>query len=171
MRCARSNAADRNRVILPLQSRETGSSRPDNSFGRGEKVPGFTVEAVHFPSEKDLSPMLPKGADGYGFSPSPSQNGTVEGPLRATSDAGQLITKMRRWWRYAVFSGTFQLGKGRSLKNIGVAIPQRHRIAGFAAVVEGGRRCNTHHRAYNKGATEIPVPQWQENTGNAAVVA
>ena len=50
----------------------------------------------------------------------------------------------------------FQRGKGRSQKNGEVAIPQRHRIAGFAAVVEGGRRCNTHHRAYHRGNGSLP---------------
>ena len=77
----------------------------------------------------------------------------------APSNVGRTVAKRTEKWPY------------RNGTESRVAIPQRHRIAGFAAVVEGGRRCNTHHRAYNKGATEIPVPQRQENTGNAAVVA
>ena len=48
--------------------------------------------------------------------------------------------------------------------------PQRHRVAGFAAVVEGGKRCNMRHRVYSKDAAERTVPQRQENTGKAAVV-
>ena len=48
--------------------------------------------------------------------------------------------------------------------------PQRHRMAGFAAAVEGGRRCNMRHRVYSKDAAERTVPQRQENMGKAAVV-
>ena len=64
-------------------------------------MPGFTVEAVHFPVKRPVYALClrccRKGADGCGFSPSPSQKESMAGPPRATSDAGQLITKMRRW--------------------------------------------------------------------------
>jgi len=43
-------------------------------------------------------------------------------------------------------------------------------MAGFAAAVEGGRRCNMRHRVYSKDAAERTVPQRQENMGKAAVV-
>lgn len=36
------------------------------------------------------------------------------GLARATSEAGQPITKSRRWWRKAVPPGTFQCEKGRN---------------------------------------------------------
>ena len=45
--------------------------------------------------------------------------------------------------------------------------PQRHRMAGFAAVVKGGRRCNMRHSIYSKDAAERTVPQRQENMGKS----
>ena len=50
------------------------------------------------------------------------------------------------------------------------AIPQRQRIAGNAAVVEGGRRGNTVQRACSRDTAEKAIPQRQRIAGNAAVV-
>ena len=36
------------------------------------------------------------------------------GPARGVSEAGRVITKLRRWWRNAIFSGTFQSTKIRN---------------------------------------------------------
>ena len=50
------------------------------------------------------------------------------------------------------------------------AIPQRQRIAGFAAVVEKERKDNAAQKAHREGAAENAVPQRQRIAGNAAVV-
>ena len=50
-------------------------------------------------------------------------------------------------------------------------LPQRQRIAGNAAVVEGGRRGNAVQKACGKGVAENNVPQRQRIAGNAAVAA
>ena len=50
------------------------------------------------------------------------------------------------------------------------AIPQRHRIAEFAAVVETGRRGNAVQKAYGKGAAMKAMPQRHRITESTAVV-
>ena len=49
-------------------------------------------------------------------------------------------------------------------------MPQRHGIAGNAAVVEGERRRDTVQKACRGGAAEKAAPQRQVIAGNAAVV-
>ena len=44
--------------------------------------------------------------------PSGRKSGT--GPARGVSEVGRLITKLRRWWRNAIFPGTFQSTKIRN---------------------------------------------------------
>ena len=59
------------------------------------------------------------------------------------------------------------LQRGRS----GKSIPQRHRIAEFAAVVAKGQSDNAVQKACRKGTAEKDFPQRHRIAGNAAVVA
>ena len=43
----------------------------------------------------------------------PSGQGSGSGPAREASETGRFITKSRRWWRNAIFPGTFQSTKIR----------------------------------------------------------
>ena len=51
----------------------------------------------------------------------PSGGESGVGPAREVSEAGRLITKLRRWWRNAIFPSTFQSTKIRNTcgKSIG----------------------------------------------------
>ena len=49
--------------------------------------------------------------------------------------------------------------------------PQRHRIAGNAAIVAPGQKGNAVQKACRKGTAEKGFPQRHQITGNAAVVA
>ena len=57
-------------------------------------------------------------------------------------------------------------GKGAAMK----AMPQRHRIAEFAAVVETGRKDNAVQKACRKDAAMKAMPQRHRIAGFAAVV-
>ena len=50
------------------------------------------------------------------------------------------------------------------------AVPQRQRIACFAAVVVGARKRDAAHKGCGMGVGEDAVPQWQGIAGFAAVV-
>ena len=50
------------------------------------------------------------------------------------------------------------------------AVPQRQRIASFAAIVEEERKDNAAQKAYSKGAAKKAIPQRQQIAGNAAGV-
>ena len=56
-------------------------------------------------------------------------------------------------------------GNGSEVKDV----PQRHQIAGNAAVVVKGRRGDAVHRACGNGSEVKDVPQRHLITGNAAV--
>ena len=48
-------------------------------------------------------------------------------------------------------------------------LPQRHRIAGFAAVAEGNAKDNAAQKGYSEGNGDMRLPQRHRITGFAAV--